>query len=191
MAEAFRRTMSGRLVVRMDAVERGVVANMIRELMEIVAAPEAKQADPFAVEMGLEDLDLSVDVASMEMLGERDPVTQRLFPDAYADDEQAAMDFRRFTELSLRQQKSANAATVLACLERSGDKVTITRDEALAWLTALNDLRLSLAVRLGLEDEASHEELVGLPQEDQRYAGFQIYDFLTWLQDSLVRALSD
>lgn len=191
MAEGFRRTMSGRLVARMDVVERGVLASMLTELLDIVVAPESKEADPFAVEMGLEDLDMSVDVAAMGMLDERDPVTSRLFPDAYPEDEQAAMDFRRFTELSLRQQKSANATTVLACLERSGDKVTITRDEALAWLTALNDLRLSLAVRLGLENETDHEELMDLPQDDQRYAGYQIYDFLTWLQDSLVRVLSE
>lgn len=193
MAEGFRRTMSGWLVARMDApLERGVLASMLTELLDIVVAPGVEGGlHLFAVEMGLEDLDMSVDVAAMGMLDERDPVTSRLFPDAYPEDEQAAMDFRRFTELSLRQQKNANATTVLACLERSGDKVTITRDEALAWLTALNDCVSSLAVRSASRTRPTTRRSWTSLQDDQRYAGYQIYDFLTWLQDSLVRVLSE
>ena len=151
--------------------------------------PEAKQADPFAVEMGLEDLDLSVDVASMEMLGSGTRSPSDCFPTRTP-----TMSRRPWTSgdsPSLRQQKSANAATVLACLERKGDKVTITRDEALAWLTALNDLRPSLAVRLGLEDEASHEELVGLPTGGSALRRLPDLRLLDVAAGFPVRALSD
>lgn len=190
MAEGFRRTMTGRLVARLDEVERGVIAALTNELLGMVAPPESKQADPFAVEMGLEDLDASVDLGQLDLLGDRDPVTQRLFPDAYPDDQGAGLDFRRFTELGLRQQKAANATTVLATLERSGEKVTLTADQAMAWLTTLNDLRLSLSVRLGLVTEQDHEVLASLAEDDPNFASYQIYDFLTWLQESLVQAVS-
>ena len=45
-----------------------------------------------------------------------DPVLARLLPDAYADDAEAAGDFRRFTEQELRNGKAAAARTVLATL---------------------------------------------------------------------------
>ena len=44
----------------------------------------------------------------------------RLFPTAYPDDEEAAAEFRRFTEGSLRDGKAAGAATIIDDLEEAG-----------------------------------------------------------------------
>jgi hypothetical protein len=49
-----------------------------------------------------------------------DPVLARLFPTAYPEDAEAAADFRRFTEASLRNGKADAAALVIDTLEEAG-----------------------------------------------------------------------
>ena len=81
-----------------------------------------------------------------------DPALARLFPDAYADDDEAAAEFRRFTERSLRETKLDHARHRAArhSLERPTTKVVVRRRRGPAWLGTLNDLRLTLGTRLGL-----------------------------------------
>lgn len=189
MAFGFRRTITGRIVARLDDVERELLRSLCEQLVELVEPPTAAAADPLAVQLGLEDLDSGVDISEMGMLDERDPVLDRLFPAAYADDA-AAMEFRRFTELGLRQQKTAAARSMLDSLAASGEKVTLDAGQAAAWLTTLNDMRLALSVRLGIETEADHERIAELPEDDERVGLYHVYDFLTYLQESLVQAVS-
>ena len=58
-----------------------------------------------------------------------------------------------------------------------------------AWLGTLNDLRLTLASRIGL-DEDNHEGFYALPESDPAFALFHIYDWFTFLQETLVHALT-
>ena len=66
--------------------------------------------------------------------------------------------------------------------------MTLTDPEARAWLGALNDLRLALGSRLAITEDAA-EEFAALPDDDPRAATYHVYDWLTFLQDSLVRSL--
>jgi hypothetical protein len=110
----------------------------------------------------------------------QDPALLRLLPDAYLDDQASADDFRRFTELDLRQQKAANATLARRTLGRVADGVLeVDPAEGRAWLLALTDLRLVLAVRFGIADPGTQEE------RDPP----AVYDWLTWLQSTLVDAL--
>ncbi len=174
----FRRTASGRITVRTDALERVLLMRLLRQLGEFVAPDPTATQDPLAQLVGID----------AEAHKPRDPALARLFPDAYTDDPGAADDFRRFTERSLREGKAAHVNTALASLERSGDKLTLTQDEARAWLGTLNDLRLTLGARLGV-DAGNADLLATLPEEDPRAALGQVYDWLTYLQGTLVRAL--
>ena len=93
---------------------------------------------------------------------------QRLLPDAYRDDTEEAAEFRRFTERSLTSAKVANAETVLATLRDAGldeTKVDEAEDQepleveldaaaVQAWLRTLTDVRLALAIRLGIRARA-------------------------------------
>lgn len=187
MTRGFKAGRGGRVSAKFSAVELRVLDDVFSQVAELVAPPRTADADPLAVALGLEDLDSSVDVSGMGRVGQ-DPVVDRLFPPGYEDEEQAA-EFRRFTELGLRRQKEANAATVLDSLSEGG-KVTLNREQAHAWLMSLNDARLALATQLGLETEADHERLRGMAEDDERAVSYAVYDFLTYLQDSLVRALS-
>ena len=175
----FRRTFGGRLVLRTDDVERGLLADLVTQLEEFVAPDDNPHADPLARMVGIDP-----DAERPD-----DPALARLFPDAYSDDDEAASEFRRFTERSLRDGKLAHARTVLDGLARAGDKITLSDGEAQAWLGTLNDLRLTLGSRLDIQED-SHELFAALPQDDPAFGAFWVYDWLTYLQETLVRALS-
>ncbi len=117
-----------------------------------------------------------------------DPVLARLLPDGYRDDAEAAGDFRRYTEQDLRSGKVAAARTVLATLPEDGGHVLLSADDAQAWLRAINDVRLALGVRLSITEDFQ-ERMDQLEPDDPRSAYFWVYDWLTYLQETLVRAL--
>ena len=94
-----------------------------------------------------------------------DPVLQRLFPTAYTEDEEAAGEFRRFTEGTLRDSKSAAAESIIDALEEAGlpkeptevdhemvIDVELDEPEALTWMRSFTDLRLALGTRLEVEE---------------------------------------
>jgi hypothetical protein len=124
-----------------------------------------------------------------------------LFPAAYRDDEEAAGEFRRYTETQLRSGKAANAGAVIDALEEAGlpaelDASNLTIDVELdddaagTWMKALTDMRLALATRLGIE-EGDEDYWDSLPEDDPRGHVHDIYDWLAFLQETLVRAVSD
>ncbi len=170
------------LVVRLDQVERALLATFARQMIEFVApAPTDPDADPLEAFVGI---DRATDTPD-------DPVLARLFPDAYRDDPDASMEFRRFTERSLRDAKVASAAAVAAALEPDAEgprDIEIDTVDVPAWLGFLNDTRLALGTRLEITED-SHDELAGLADDDPRVGPLHVYDWLTYLQDSMVQLL--
>jgi hypothetical protein len=118
-----------------------------------------------------------------------DPVLARLLPDAYRDDPEAAGEFRRYTEQGLRSGKAAAARTVLATLPPGGGRIRLSEAEGQAWLRALNDVRLALGVRLGVTDDFD-EQVADMGPDDPRSAYVGVYQWLAFLQETLVQALS-
>lgn len=120
-----------------------------------------------------------------------DPVLARLFPDAYPDDSQASTDFRRFTQCAQRDAKMA------ACVQVLDDLASVSTDGTCvvemgrvdSWLITLTNLRLAVAVRLGIEDAQSADALAELPASDPRAWVFDIYEWLGWVQESLLSCL--
>jgi hypothetical protein len=128
-----------------------------------------------------------------------DPVLARLFPSAYRDDEEAAGEFRRFTESALRDGKARAAVMIIDALEEAGLPAELDEDglwidieldpaEANAWLRSFTDIRLALATRLGVED-GDEEYWAGLPDDDPRTHVHDIYEWVGYLQETLVAAL--
>ncbi|MBE7323750.1 DUF2017 domain-containing protein [Nocardioides sp. Y6] len=129
-----------------------------------------------------------------------DPVLLRLFPTAYADDPEAAGEFRRYTEPTLRDAKERTAMSIISALEEGGlppefDDLDLVIDveldeaAAAAWLRGFTDLRLALAARLGVE-EGDEDFWEALPDEDPRAAAHDIYEWLGYLQETLVSAVT-
>lgn len=168
---------------------RSLAAQLVELLRNEVAAPTSTN-DP------LEDmLDFSGPTTAPE-----DPVLARLFPTAYLDDDEAAGEFRRFTERGLRDGKARHAITIIDMLEAAGlpdelpdDEVWIdvelSLSEAQAWLKSFTDMRLALASRLGVE-EGDEDYWDSLPEEDPRAHVHDIYQWVGFLQETLVHALS-
>lgn len=128
-----------------------------------------------------------------------DPVLARLFPTAYRDDEEAAAEFRRFTESSLRDGKAAAAATIIETLEDAGlppeltseglvIDVELDRATAETWMRSFTDIRLALATRLGIE-EGDEDYWDSLPDDEQVAQVYGIYQWVGVLQETLVDAL--
>jgi uncharacterized protein DUF2017 len=120
-------------------------------------------------------LDSADDVASYT-----DPVVTRLLPVAYPDDPDAAAEFAGATRSRLAEAKVDAARRLVADLEAApGGVVHLDETAAVRWLTALGDLRLALAERVGIDEV---QRSVHTPQG-------MLYAWLTWLQGSLVDAL--
>jgi len=169
----------GRVLLRLEPVERMLMLSLCEQIIELVSPPDIDpDADPLAVAVGIDE----------QALTPVDPVLLRLFPEAYDEDPAAAADFRRFTERDLRQTKLNHAHTVQDCLERSGEKVLFPLSLGPSWLGFMNDVRLALGERIGIDDDF-HEEVAELPEEDPRLAMVGVYDWLTYLQDSLVQIM--
>ncbi len=124
-----------------------------------------------------------------------DPALQRLFPDGYRDDADAAAELRRFSEGTLRDGKLQAVGQVLADLPTDSERqVQLSSQQAHFWLTALTDARLVLGVRLdiGADTDVIAELDSELEREDSKSKVFllAVYQYLTFLQESLVEALT-
>ena len=137
--------------------------------------------------------------ASLEVGGSEtppdDPALARLFPDAYEGAGDASQ-FRRVTEQGLVNRKLQDALEVSGSLgvgslpdAGGGDdpqpvELDITDTALPAWARTLTALRLAIAARLGIGDEADHTRLA----EDEETRGtLLVYDWLAAILDSLLR----
>ena len=184
-----RHRRSGASVATFTAFEADLLRSLAGQLIELLRNESAtsRQGDP------LEDLlDFSGPTTAPE-----DPVLARLFPTAYPDDEEAAGDFRRFTESSLRDGKANAAATIIDTLEESGlppepedglfIDVELDAQQAMIWMRSFTDMRLAIATRLGVE-EGDEDYWATLPDDDPRAQVHDIYDWLGYLQETLVQS---
>lgn len=171
--------------------QAGVIRSLVGQVAELISSElgDADAAEPASLDSAEpEELDKMLGLSGNAELPD-DPVLARLLPDAYSDDPQASAEFRRYTEESLRTAKINSAQAVLASLPAGGGDVVLSETECQHWLKALNDVRLALGVRLGITDE--NEDLTeNLAADDPRSAYIWVYQWLAYLQDSLIESLS-
>jgi hypothetical protein len=173
------RASSGGVTARFAAAQARIVRDLVGQVADLLGGERTDTGTgDLADELGLSDA-----AGPPE-----DPILARLLPDAYRGDPDAAGEFRRYTEIGLRSGKVAAAQTVLDTLPASGGRIRLSVADAQAWLRALNDVRLSLGVVLGVTDD--FEDTVGnLTADDPRAAYVGVYQWLAYLQESLVDAL--
>ena len=195
MSEGFQRRRGGGAVATFTGFEADLLRSLASQLVELlrneVAAPSAGE-DPLE-----QLLDFTGPTTEPD-----DPVLARLFPTAYPHDEEAAGEFRRFTEGGLRDAKARGAVRIIDTLEEAGlpselgeDGVVVDVDveldsgDAVTWMKSFTDIRLALATRLGVE-EGDEDYWLALPDEDPRAHVYDIYQWVGYLQETLVEALS-
>ncbi len=184
--EPFRSTRGGGVRGVLAPAEASLLRSLVGQVITLVAPdgppkPKPKTDDPVdwdALEAQLESPEIS-----------DDPVLARLLPDGYRGDEEAAKEFRKYTESSLRSAKQQVAQEMLDTLPEAGGKIQLNHDQAQAWLKALNDVRLALGVRLDVTEDFE-EQWGGLAADDPQWAAYEVYAWLGAVQESLVQALA-
>ena len=180
---------AGGVVAKLDRVEAGVLSSAVSDLLVLLADDEPEQDTAQEQDAGQDPLAALVGMPTGPVERPSDPALARLLPDAYGDDEEAAEEFRRFTEADLRAGKRVTASVVLASLapylERGG-KVPLDRAQADAWLMCLNDLRLVLGTRL----EVTENTDLDVPEDDPRAQPLLVYGWLGWVQESLLASMT-
>lgn len=186
---------SDRVIATFSGFEADLLRSLASQIVELLrnerAEPAPPTADPFEA--------LMTEFSGATTIPD-DPVLARLFPTAYTDDDESAADFRRFTEGGLRDGKAASSALIIDTLEDAGlppelneeglmIDVELTRAEAESWMRAFTDIRLALATRL--EIEADDEDYWhSLPDDDPRAQAHDIYEWVGFLQETVIEALT-
>jgi hypothetical protein len=191
------RRRGDRVRISLENAEVALLTVMIAQVQDLLAA--APPADD-----GAATDDPSIEPDALERLLDRslepveppeDPVLLRLLPDAYRDDSDAAGEFRRLTEADLRATKRSGLSQIVTDLStagvphRSGIRLELDDDAAAAWLPGLTDVRLVVGTRIGVTEDMD-DERASLSVDSPRYAEIATYDWLSWLQDAMVRALT-
>ena len=180
----------GDLSVALSNDELHILINLVEQLLELLGERNFihhyQSDDPFAQLMAASIGNLEARIEQPE-----DPVLNRLLPNAYADPESAA-EFRKYTESSLRLVKQTHLMYLRQQLVFPVDhelpKADIAVTDPTQWLIAINDLRLALAVRLGIKND-SFEEYEGMKDADPQKPLFAVYFWLGGIQESLISHL--
>ena len=131
----------------------------------------------------------------------RDPTLRRLLPDFHnpedpdgRDDEAAPAGdtpddlnaaLRSLHEPEIIDAKRVAAKQLLDTLPDDGGRFELTEQDANAWVAAVNDIRLTLGVMLEIGPEGPDR----LPADHPLAVHFDVYQWLTVLQEYLVLAL--
>jgi hypothetical protein len=188
-----RHRRSKRIIATFTGFEADLLRSLAAQLVELLrneAAVPRDDTDPFEAMMDFSGPETEPD----------DPVLARLFPTAYPGDEEASAEFRRFTEGTLRDGKANAAIAIIDGLEEAGLPPELTEEglmidveleepEAETWMRSFTDLRLALATRLGVE-EGDEDVWDAMPDDDPRGQAHDIYNWVGFLQETLVHALS-
>lgn len=155
-----------------------------------VAGPFRRKRGRFTVDLGTGERELLAELChqSRELLEEEDPSSDpsiaRLFPAAYKDDPLRSLEFETNLGAGPRNGKLEAIDTV----ERTVDAPELSEEELLVWMGAVNDFRLLLGTRIDIKEESTERDY---PEGDTNHDAFQVYAYLTWLEDRMLRALGE
>jgi hypothetical protein len=183
-----KRTRRG-VIVSFDEVEASLLRHLVGEVRDLLgdgeqlpSAPGNGSGLPTDAELALLTGLAGTAAPAEEPETPEDPALARLLPDAYRDDPDAAGEFRRLTEVSLRRDKVTAAERLLAALPGDGaGEVRLDEETTESWLSTINDVRLALGTRLEVSEEMAEPD-----PEDPDAPAYVVYLWLTELQGVLV-----
>ena len=151
-------------------------------------APFRRRKSGFLVTLGSDERELLGELCrqSRELLLAEDPSSDpsvaRLFPAAYKDDPLRSLEF----ETNLGDAPRNGKLAAIDTLSRTVEATELSEDELLQWMGAVNDFRLLLGTRIDISEDATDRDY---PDDDPNHDAFQVYVYLTWLEDRILRAL--
>jgi hypothetical protein len=127
---------------------------------------------------------------ALEEGDEDDPVIARLFPRAVSDDDQADAELRRLLRDDLLASRLAGLDALIEILDRCEPhrgrlRIDLVDDEPLLVLGVLNDVRLAIGARVGIEQIDRAE----VPDEGPLAYRLAVMDHLGWWQEQLLALL--
>jgi len=180
VAKAFKYGLKG-ITGFLEPAERELLRSLFEDVISMLQPEDRGKQDPLAAMIGLD----------MDAREPSDRALRRLLPNVMKNDGAASLEFRQLTERSLRESKIG--ALRAAALDLDKDELLLTDTDARHWSMALNDIRLVLAERLDIQDEADADHVHQMQDwsqaEDVESYLALVYNFTTWLQESLVQAM--
>ncbi len=180
MAKAFKRTRRG-IGGYLEPGERELLRRLFEDVIELLEPEEPAHQDPLAAMVGVDG----------QARVPEDSALLRLLPNAVGNDDEEALEFRRLTERSLREGKIGALRAAALLVEKR--EAVLTGEQAQLMSRALNDVRLVLADRLGIESDADAERLHGIDDwakaDDVDTYLALVYNFVSWLQETLMQAM--
>ncbi|CAN5651014.1 hypothetical protein BH20ACT2_BH20ACT2_02940 [soil metagenome] len=139
----------------------------------------------FKLSLGAEERRLLGELAPQleELLGGDDPSLRRLSPPAYLDDAEADAEFRSLLGDDLLIARRAQ----LQVLAETADADVLDEEQLLAWMGAVNALRLVLGTRLDVSEDGD----AAIDPDDPNAPALALYGYLGWLLEHLVGAAAD
>jgi hypothetical protein len=110
-----------------------------------------------------------------------DPRIRRLYPTAYAEDPEREAEYQILAHSELVENRLATLDDVTTTLDRT----SLDEEGMLAWMNAVNQLRLVLGTMLDVDEDP---EPVG--PDDPDAPAYALYEWLGWLLEHMVRSLS-
>lgn len=153
-------------------------------------APIRPSGDGFVIDLAPDEAELVRRMLGelRRLLADTEPgdearvLLMRLFPIAYADDDEAEAEYQRLMREELVTSKLAAFEIVDATLVGDGH---LDEGGLIAFMQSINSLRLALGTMIGVTDDPDEE--VDPDQEDT--AEYQLYGYLSWLLEWSVRAI--
>lgn len=194
----------GGFASRVSEEERNILLRLVLDVAALIAdEDEAPPPPPAPCPNGdpIAHLDFDLETADDDHL-DLDPALERIFPPMSVSDPELAKELRTLTLGDLRRGKIANLWMIVQCLRVAQEAVIVNTEQVAGWLSALTDLRLVLASRLGIDDDESAEKVHALAvtatseaeaesgEDDLRLALASLYSGVTWWQESLLSAIS-
>jgi Domain of unknown function (DUF2017) len=172
------RRRGGLVVTALSEREAGLLRGLVGQVRDMLAARVAA--------IPRDELAELTGITAGPTTAPDDRVLARLLPDFHREDATLSGGLRALHEPELVAVKDGVAGVVLDTCPARGGRVRLSDEQAQAWLSALNDVRLALGTMLEVTEDMPDE----LPPEDPRSAHLVVYHWLTWVQESLILALA-
>ncbi|WP_336991408.1 DUF2017 family protein [Leucobacter sp. VD1] len=177
---------NGGLRLLLEHDEAAMLDQLVTQLIQLLQSHSSTALDP-------DPLFASLEVGGSDE-APHDPALARLFPDAYAGDEEAGA-FRRVTEQGLLNRKMQDAMQLTSALGLGGGmpneertvEVDIVAAELPAWARTLTALRLAIAARIGLDAAEDHAALL---DDDETRGTVMVFDWLAAILESVLAIMA-
>jgi hypothetical protein len=171
------------ILMRLTDYEATLLESLVEQFTGLLESDEQQPGD------GDSFARWAAELSEDDPLDHTDPVINRLFPNAYPEDPDASREFRRLTQARQRSSRLDAAEVVLSALrdsEAGKHPVQVRLIELDGWLKTLTAVRLSLAVRLGINSPDDAEELDELPEDEPRSYVYRVYEWIAYLTENLL-----